>query len=82
MVKCLLLTSHSTYTVTQQQAQQLRDSMAADERTVRIQLDLFGEGKLSDVCLSVAHIIGIAEYPVSDMSIGAELSDRVRLLRR
>lgn len=82
MVKCLLLTSHSNYTITQEQADQLRESMAAGERTVRIELDLFGEGKLSDVCLGVSHIIGIAEYPVSDMSISAELSDRVRLLRR
>jgi hypothetical protein len=82
MVKCLLLTSNSTYTITQEQAQQLRDSMGAGEKTVRIQLDLFGEGKLSDVCLSVPHIIGIAEYPISDMSIGAELGDRLRLLRR
>ena len=50
--------------------------------TVTVRLDLFGEGKLSDVHLNFHHIVAIAEYPVADMSISAELDDRVTFLRR
>lgn len=82
MVKSLLMLSNSTYTITSEDAGRLRRCLESGEKTVRLHLDLFGEGKLSEICLSVRHIVAIAEYPVSDMSITAELNDRVTLLRR
>lgn len=82
MVKCLLTLSNCTYTITSEDADRLRRCLEQEEKTVRLHLDLFGEGKLSEVCLSVQHIVAIAEYPVSDMSITAELDDRVTPLRR
>jgi hypothetical protein len=82
MIKHMLILSNCTYDITAEDSERVLNHLTHGEKLVRLRIDLFGENKTSEICINAQHIVALAEYQVADMSIAAELTDRVTPLRR